>query len=267
MTQVIAEIGWNHMGDDTLAKQMIQEAANSGASFAKFQTWSVSRLKAGEWDSDGRREIYNSAELTPEMHSKYIDFCSNFGINFMSSVFSVEDAKFLKGLNLNVVKVPSFEVTNKALLDFCDKNFGELIVSTGTATQKEIDDLKNSVDVSKTTVMHCVSSYPCDINNANLPRLQYLQESFPSVGYSDHVCGIDASIYSLKYDLKYIEKHFTTDHNLPGRDNKFAILPEELKALTSHIEKQEKAFIDHGIDYQAIETSARTDYRGRFNKV
>ena len=56
MTQVIAEIGWNHMGDDTLAKQMIQEAANSGASFAKFQTWSVSRLKAGEWDSDGRRK-------------------------------------------------------------------------------------------------------------------------------------------------------------------------------------------------------------------
>ena len=42
MTQVIAEIGWNHMGDDTLAKQMIQEAANSGASFAKFQTWRLS---------------------------------------------------------------------------------------------------------------------------------------------------------------------------------------------------------------------------------
>ena len=267
MTQVIAEIGWNHMGNDTLAKQMIQEAANSGASFAKFQTWSVSRLKAGEWDCDGRREIYNSAELTPEMHSTYIEFCNKFGIKFMSSVFSVEDAKFLKELNLSIVKIPSFEVSNKALLEFCDNNFEELIVSTGTATKEEIDDLKDLIDTSKTTVMHCVSSYPCDIKNANLPRLKYLQESFPNVGYSDHVCGIDASVYSLKYDLKYIEKHFTTDHNLPGRDNKFAILPEELKSLTDHISKNQAACTDHGINYQKIETSAREDYRGRFNKA
>ena len=154
------------MGNDTLAKQMIQEAANSGASFAKFQTWSVSRLKAGEWDCDGRREIYNSAELTPEMHSTYIEFCNNFGIKFMSSVFSVEDAKFLKELNLGIVKIPSFEVSNKALLEFCDNNFEELIVSTGTATKEEIDDLKDLIDTSKTTVVtaflviHAISRMP-----------------------------------------------------------------------------------------------------------
>ena len=267
MTEVIAEIGWNHMGDDSLARQMIQEAANSGATFAKFQTWSVARLKSGEWDSDGRREIYNSAELTPEMHDKYIEFCQDSGIQFMSSVFSIEDAKLLKSLKLDIVKVPSFEVSNQSLLEFCNDNFASLIVSTGTATKEEIDNLKDLVDISKTTIMHCVSSYPCDIENANLPRLNYLQESFPHVGYSDHVCGIDASLYSLKYNLKYIEKHFTTDHDLPGRDNKFAILPNEMKQLTDHISKREKAFTDHGLDYQPIENSARSDYRGRFNKI
>ena len=266
MTKVIAEIGWNHMGDDALAELMIKEAASSGAAFAKFQTWSVARLKAGEWDQDGRREIYNSAELTPEMHAKYIGFCNDSDIKFMSSVFSVEDAKFLKSLNLDIVKIPSFEVTNKNLLEYCDTNFQELIVSTGTATKEEIDDLNKLIDTSKTTIMHCVSSYPCDIQNANLPRLTYLRESFPHIGYSDHVCGIDASLYSLEYNLNYIEKHFTTDHELPGRDNKFAILPEEMKTLTDHIDKRGKAFTDHGINYQLIESSARQDYRGRFNQ-
>ena len=56
-TKLIAEIGWNHMGDINLAKEMISAAAESCAEYAKFQTWSVSRLKSGPWDLDGR-EIY-----------------------------------------------------------------------------------------------------------------------------------------------------------------------------------------------------------------
>ena len=57
---IIAEIGWNHMGNMDLADKMIEEAANSGADIAKFQTWKVDRLKNGDWDNDGRREIYKS---------------------------------------------------------------------------------------------------------------------------------------------------------------------------------------------------------------
>ena len=68
MTKLIAEIGWNHMGDMTLAKDMIWAAKESGCDFAKFQTWSVSRLKSGVWDTDGRREIYENAELSFDNH-------------------------------------------------------------------------------------------------------------------------------------------------------------------------------------------------------
>ena len=60
---IIAEIGWNHMGDMELAKKMIEEAAKSGANYAKFQSWTVDKLKPGEWDEDGRRQIYENAEL------------------------------------------------------------------------------------------------------------------------------------------------------------------------------------------------------------
>ena len=68
MTKLIAEIGWNHMGDMTLAKDMIWAAKESGCDFAKFQTWSVDRLKPGVWDTDGRREIYEKAELDLDKH-------------------------------------------------------------------------------------------------------------------------------------------------------------------------------------------------------
>ena len=61
--ELIAEIGWNHMGDMNLAEKMISEATKSGADYCKFQTWKVKNLKDGPWNSDGRLEIYNKAEL------------------------------------------------------------------------------------------------------------------------------------------------------------------------------------------------------------
>ena len=37
--KIIAEIGVNHNGKIDLAKEMIQEAANCGADYVKFQTF------------------------------------------------------------------------------------------------------------------------------------------------------------------------------------------------------------------------------------
>ena len=63
MIKLIAEIGWNHMGDMALAEKMIIAAKKSGATHAKFQNWKVSKLKEGPWDNDGRREIYVEYEV------------------------------------------------------------------------------------------------------------------------------------------------------------------------------------------------------------
>ena len=70
---------------------------------------------------------------------------------------------------------------------------------------------------------------------------------------------------SLQFSPSYIEKHFTVDHNLPGRDNKFAVLPEEFKSLYEFILLRNQAMTDHGIDFQDSEQSSRDFYRGRFN--
>ena len=72
--EIIAEIGWNHMGDMSLAKEMIAAASEAGADYAKFQTWSTEKLKQGAWDEDGRLEIYQTAELSREQHYELSDF-------------------------------------------------------------------------------------------------------------------------------------------------------------------------------------------------
>ena len=93
--KIIAEIGWNHMGDLDLATKMIQSASENGADICKFQTWSEKNLKPGEWDSDGRRDIYKKAQLSYEDHIKLIEICNSLGVEFLTSIFNENDIDFL----------------------------------------------------------------------------------------------------------------------------------------------------------------------------
>ena len=266
MIQIIAEIGWNHCGDMNLAKKMILAAKENGATYAKFQSWSVSRLKPGEWDNDGRREIYEKAELTRERHIELIDYCNQVGIEFLSSVFSIEDAKLLVELGVKKVKIPSFESRNHELIQYCTQNFDLVFMSTGTSTIKEVESSLyiDSVTPENLILMHCVSSYPCKPNMANLIKMWTLMNIWPTVGYSDHIEGVESAKVAIGEGAVVIEKHFTIDNNLPGRDNKFAILPHQLKDLSDYIKMREEMFT-HQDEVQQSELDSRKHYTGRFN--
>ena len=74
-----------------------------------------------------------------------------------------------------------------------------------------------------------------------------------------------STIASIEFLPVAIEKHFTIDHSLPGRDNKFAILPKEMNLLSKYIDNRIESLNDHGINFQEIENTSRENYRGRFN--
>ena len=263
MTKIISEIGWNHMGDMDLARRMITESVNNGADMVKFQTWSVDRLKDGPWDEDGRLEIYKKAELTKDNHFELLEYCNDLNIPFFTSVFSVEDAELLSEVQTERVKIASFEARNPALLTYCDSKFDTMYISTGTTTVDEIKESLKYIKTSNVVLLHCVSSYPLEYANANLPRINSLEKLCDRVGYSDHTFGVEGSKAALEYDVEVIEKHFTIDHDLPGRDNKFAILPHELKELSDYIRLREEMNVNHGNGYLECEEEAREVMTGR----
>jgi len=263
--KIIAEIGWNHCGDMNLAKDMIKAAADNGADYAKFQTWSVSRLKSGDWDTDGRREIYEQAELTKDRHIELINYCNEIGIEFLSSVFSIQDAQLLVELNCNSVKIPSFESRNIELIQYCNEHFEIVFMSTGTSTIEEVEYSISFFNKATLYLMHCVSVYPGKYEIANLPKMIELKKLHNHIGYSDHIEGIESAKIAIGFGAVVIEKHFTIDNNLPGRDNKFAILPNELLGLRTYINYINDMMIDHGMGYNLLEQDSRTNYAGRFN--
>jgi sialic acid synthase SpsE len=265
MTKIISEIGWNHMGDMDLAKLMISESVNNGADMVKLQTWSVDRLKDGPWDTDGRREIYEKAELTMDKHFELLNWCDDLSVPFFTSVFSVEDAELLYEVQTERVKIASFESRNKELLSYCDNNFDTIYISTGTSTVDEIKESLKYIKTSNVVLLHCVSSYPLEYANANLPRINSLKKLCDRVGYSDHTSGIEGSKVALEYDIEVIEKHFTTDKRLPGRDNKFSILPHELRELSDYIKLRREMNVNHGDGYLECEEEAREVMTERFD--
>ena len=113
--------------------------------------------------------------------------------------------------------------------------------------------------------MHCVSSYPCNLENINFPRLEKLKTLTNQTGYSGHFSGVDDAIAAITLGASYIEKHFTIDKDLPGRDNKFAILPHQLRDLTNFIKNRELMLKNLGSGYNEKENDSRLNYTGRFN--
>ena len=265
MIKVIAEIGWNHCGDMDIAKKMIESAQSSGANYAKFQTWSTKRLKSGEWDSDGRREIYQKAELSKEDHLKLKSFCENLNIEFLSSAFSVPDAELLVEIGCSAVKIPSFESRNKELIAYCNENFSTIIMSCGTSTFDEIEESVGLINKADLYLMHCVSVYPGEYNEANLPKMNELKKLCNKVGLSDHIEGVESSKIAIGEGAVILEKHFTIDNDLPGRDNKFEILPKQLKDLTDYIKNRSLMLENLGLGFNDKENNSRLNYTGRFN--
>ena len=253
------------MGNMDLAKQMIYESHKNGSDFVKFQTWSTSRLKSWPWYQDGRREIYEKAELSLENHVELKNYCDEIGIEFFSSVFSLPDAKLLSKVQNKYVKIASFESRNIELIKMCDALFKTIFLSTGTSSLDEIKITIEHIRNSEVVLLHCVSSYPLDYENANLPRIAELKKINKIVGYSDHTFGINGSKVACDFGINYLEKHFTTDQNLPGRDNKFSILPKDLRDLKKYIDIREAMKIDHGNSYLECESEAREVMTGRFN--
>jgi len=265
--KIIAEIGWNHMGNMNLAEKMIKMASESGADYAKFQTWQVKNLKEGPWDKDGRREIYLKAELKKHHYPILVKICKKHKIKFLTSIFNYKDLELISKLNLNTIKIPSPENRNKELLKICSKNFKNIFLSTGAAKITEIKKSFKLLKRNNVTLMHCVSMYPCPDSNVNLSRIQKLKRinAKAKIGISDHSPDIVSTLFSLPMGIELIEKHFTIDNNLPGRDNKFAILPNALKDLKEKILRFQ-SMSKYNQKLSKEENEVRQVYSGRWTK-
>ena len=248
----IAEIGVNHNGDMNLAKKMISAAKKSGANAVKFQTFKASKLvspgtpkvkyqKSTTNKKETHFEMIKSLELSKKNHIVLQNFCKKNKIDFMSTPYDVDSAKFLSKIGCNVFKTASADIVDLELHEYLAKNKKKAIISTGMSNLEEIDDcvkLYKKYSNKNFVLLHCVSNYPCSLKSLNINVIPIIKNKFKClVGYSDHSVGSSAAVLSYTLGARVFEKHFTIDKNLKGPDQRASALPNEFKEMVYNINK------------------------------
>ncbi|MEM3064605.1 MAG: N-acetylneuraminate synthase family protein [Candidatus Nitrosotenuis sp.] len=259
-TFVIAEAGSNWKCgtfDEDLkrAYELIDVAANAGADAVKFQTYrpetvyvtdaGTSQYLAEHGINENINEIFGHLSMPYEMIPKLAEYCSRKKIMFMSTPFSVNDAKEVDPY-VEIHKVASFEINHVRLLEFLAKTKKPILISTGASTYDEIDfAVKTVTDLGNSSLglLQCTSKYPAPIESLNLGVIPTLKKKYDvPVGLSDHSMDpIIAPLVAVGLGATVIEKHFTLDRNLPGPDHPFALIPDELELMIKTVRLAEKA--------------------------
>ncbi len=220
--EIIAEIGQNHNGDMTLAKELIIAAKESGADVAKFQIFNAEETFGTE--NNPWIDYNKKTELSRDDVNLLHEECQSHRIEFMSSIFHSRYIDWLEYLNVKRYKVASRSIHNKNLINSLLLLKKPLIISLGFWKEENFPnfDLKNKIDY-----LYCISKYPTDLSDLNLNIVNFKEYS----GFSDHSTGTSAAIYALSNGAKIIEKHFTLDKNMYGPDHNLSANPEELTSI------------------------------------
>ncbi|MFN4295769.1 MAG: N-acetylneuraminate synthase [Brevundimonas sp.] len=257
-TFIIAEAGVNHNGDMALARRLIEVAAEAGADAVKFQTFRTDQVLSSsailaDYQKAGARaetalDMIRPLELSFDHFSELARFCEPLGIQFLSTAFDVDSARFLKSLGMSRFKIPSGEITNEPLVRRLARLADQVILSTGMSTLAEVEAAVGWIEeecVQDIVILHCVSNYPAPPETANLRAMDTLAAAFGwPVGWSDHTLGDAIALAAVARGARVIEKHFTLDKSMPGPDHAMSLDPAELRHMVSRIREVEVSLGD-----------------------
>ena len=243
---VIAEVGVNHNGDRAVGLRQVQAAVGAGARAVKFQSFRADELASASspkaayqraTTSGTQREMLRGLELSMADLAAYRAEAARSGAVAFSTPFDPASAGELAAAGVELMKLPSGEITNEELIAAVGATGLPTFMSTGMST---LDEVGRAVDVHRRAgggplaLLHCVSSYPAPLEQQNLRAMATLRERFGvPVGLSDHTIGRDAAVAAVALGADVIEKHFTIDRTLSGPDHGMSMEPAAFAELVA----------------------------------
>ena len=219
-TYIIAEIGINHGGDISVAKQLIDSAARTGADAVKFQTYRTEKRVSKD---SPIFDILKKCELPFEAFKELQLYSKRLNIDFFSTPFDIESVDYLESINVDLYKIASFDIGNMDLLEKVAKTNKPIILSVGMSNVDEI-----------TNAYNCIKKYN--------DKLALLQDNFKDcvIGQSDHTNDIDVPLFSVCSGAQILEKHFKIDESMECVDSPVSITELKLKNMISQTRRIEK---------------------------
>jgi pseudaminic acid synthase len=245
---IICEISANHNGSLERAIRTIEAAAETGADAIKIQTYTADtitidcgnpefQINGGLWDGYTLYRLYREACTPYEWHPVLFQRARELDVTLFSSPFDNTAVELLARLSAPAYKIASFEIVDLPLIARVARQGKPTIISTGMASLAEIQDAVATArngGADGIALLHCVSSYPARVQDANLRTLPHLAEAFDAVaGLSDHTPGTAVAVASVPLGCCVIEKHFTLSRADGGLDASFSLEPQEFRQLVA----------------------------------
>lgn len=248
---VIAEVGQNHQGDLDIAREYIRIYAFEGADAVKFQTrnnkylFSQDAYDAPYTSENAFADNYGAhrekLELKPEWLPILKEDCIKHGVKFMSTPFDEPSLDLLKQIDVDILKVASFDLGNLPLIHRIASMGKPVVMSVGGG---KIEQIRSSVEVllshhDEVAILHCVSEYPCEYSRLGLDNIEVLIKEFPDcvIGSSDHFNGTLSGPIAYMKGARVFEKHVTLNRAWKGTDHSFALEPDGFRKFVRDIKR------------------------------
>jgi sialic acid synthase SpsE len=268
---IIAEGGTNHGGDLATAKRLVDAAVAAGANSVKFQIINPEGLylprfwRGGQYEENPVFAQRAAAALSDDEYRDLAKYSRSRGIEFAATVFDSAGVALVDELDVPYIKTASCDLNNSRHLAECAQTGRRLVISTGMASLGEIERAVNDVvrtGNSDVVLLHCVSVYPCALEEMNLRFLQTLRAAFGlPVGLSDHTESSLASAVAVSMGAQWIEKHFTLDRSAAGFDHAYAMEPDGLDSFIDDMRGAELACASRRAKLGADECSVKSRAR------
>ena len=241
---LIAEISANHNGSIKNAKKLIYTAKKNGADIVKLQTYEPRNMtinsskndflvKEGLWKGYKLWDLYKEAQTPLSWQKELFSYSKKIKMPCFSTPYDDEGVEVLKKLNAQIYKVSSFEMNDTSLIKKICKLKKPVIISTGLANIREIQNVYNIAKKSgcnKIILLYCVSSYPAKNKDFNLNNIKILQKKFNcEIGFSDHSVDNSVAMLAVASGVRIIEKHIALDNQTKGLDIEFSIKGKEIR--------------------------------------
>jgi len=251
---IVAELGINHNGEMSIAKDLISAASSAGANAVKFQKRTPElcvpidqRLKEREtpWGLMTYMDYRYRMEFDREQYIELMSFAHKLKLEFFATPWDEESLKFLIDIGVPCIKIASSSLTDLNLISESAASGLPVIISTGMSTMENIVAAAKILEGSQFVIAHSTSTYPCPVDELNLSMINVLKNKFDClVGYSGHESGVSTSVAAVVLGAKYIERHLTLDRAMWGSDHAASLEPQGFTRLVRDVRIFEKAIGD-----------------------
>lgn len=239
-------------GSVEICKQMMRAAKDAGCDAFKMQkrdidaTYSAEQL-ARSYDSENSfgatyGEHRRALEFSWDQYVELKKYAESLGLIFFATAFDKPSVDFLHALDVPAIKIASFDVRNLDLINYAGNLGRPLIVSTGSATWSDVDEISGF----SWALLQCTSQYPCPAENLNLSAITKMRSRYPAnvIGFSSHFNGISMPLVAYTLGARIIEAHFTLNRAMKGSDHAWSLEPTGMSHLVRDLRRARVAMGD-----------------------